>query len=99
MLQGVRSGPTVGAMDQTPRKRGRPPGSRQLDNALGRRIAEARVRRELTQEALAALLGVSRVTLAYWEGGQFEPDLARIRAIAAALNVTPSWLAFGDAAP
>lgn len=89
----------MGAMDQTPRKRGRPPGSRQLDNALGRRIAEARVRRDLTQEALAALLGVSRVTLAYWEGGQFEPDLARIRALAAALNVTPAWLAFGDAAP
>jgi len=83
-------------MDKTARKRGRPPGSKQLDNALGRRLAEARVSKGLTQEVLAAQVGVSRVALAKWEAGEFEPDLARIRALARELGVTSCWLAFGD---
>ena len=78
------------------RGRGRPPGSKQVENAFGRRLAERRVALGLTQEELARRMGVSRASLVSWESGKFEPGLVRIRRLAHEIGVTPCWLAFGD---
>lgn len=84
-------------MDVPPKRgRGRPPGSKQVDNAFGRRLAERRVALGITQEDLARRMGVSRTAYHSWESGTFEPSLNRIRALALELGVSACWLAFGD---
>ncbi|BDG17562.1 ImmA/IrrE family metallo-endopeptidase [Thermus brockianus] len=46
-----------------------------LDRVLARKLKEAREQRGLTQEAVAQILGVSRETVALWEGGARIPSL------------------------
>ena len=61
---------------------------------LGERIREARLSKELTQEALAELLGVARPTVTQWETGRREPDnVALLRSLAHHLGVSVDWLA------
>ena len=47
-----------------------------------------RKKRNLTQEALAELVGVTRQTIAKWESGESTPDLALAGNLSAALDVT-----------
>ena len=47
-----------------------------------------RKKRQLTQEALAELAGVTRQTIAKWESGESVPDLSLAGQLAAALDVT-----------
>ena len=47
-----------------------------------------RKKRNLTQEALAELVGVTRQTIAKWESGESAPDLALAGKLSAALDVT-----------
>jgi transcriptional regulator with XRE-family HTH domain len=54
---------------------------------LGTRVQQARLKREMTQEALAAKVGISRAYLARVEIGRHEPTLTTLRRIAKALNV------------
>lgn len=69
---------------------------------LGQRIFQARKRLELrrgrsvSQAEIGKTLGVTGAAVGTWEGGKKEPDLATIRRLAAALEVDPGWLAFGD---
>lgn len=46
----------------------------------------------LSQEKLADIIGVKRVTLAAWETGRNEPNSEYIRKIAIACGVTTDWL-------
>jgi transcriptional regulator with XRE-family HTH domain len=65
-------------------------------DSVGARIRAARVARGLTQEGLAALIGVSRSAVAQWEterAGQIRGNLGRI---AEALAVSVEFLLFGD---
>jgi transcriptional regulator with XRE-family HTH domain len=48
---------------------------RGLMTEIGRRLQAERRRLELTQAQLAAAMGVSRITLASYEGGRSAPDL------------------------
>ncbi|CRH17494.1 Helix-turn-helix family protein [Carnobacterium maltaromaticum] len=48
---------------------------------IGDKIKEQRLRKELTQEQLSALLNVSRSTVSSWEVGRNYPDLETIVAI------------------
>ena len=57
------------------------------------RIEENRKACGMTQQQLAALLGVSRQTVAKWEAGESVPDLANGSALAEALGVTLDVLA------
>lgn len=41
---------------------------------VGKRLREAREARSLTQAQLAAILGVSRESVARWEAGSHEPN-------------------------
>jgi len=64
-------------------------------DSVGARIRAARVARGLTQEGLAALIGVSRSAVAQWEterAGQIRGNLGRI---AEALAVSVEFLLFG----
>jgi transcriptional regulator with XRE-family HTH domain len=54
---------------------------------LGTRVQQARLKREMTQEALAAKAGISRAYLARVETGRHEPTLTTLRKIARALKM------------
>lgn len=64
-----------------------PPWIAPARQALGRRIAAARVDANLTQEKLAQLAGVDRSTLQRIELGQNDPRFSHLLLIARALKV------------
>ena len=64
---------------------------------MGQRLAQARKRQVLSQEELATAAGVPVVTISRIENGHTEaPRPVTIRKLAAALDVAPAWLLFGD---
>lgn len=63
---------------------------------IGRRIRSARQERGLTQEALAAAIGVSRSAVAQWETGRAGQLTTHLAAIAGALEVGVEFLMHGD---
>ena len=64
---------------------------------IGDRIRAARQAAPLTMAALGSKLDParSRKMINEWEKGRCEPSLSTIEQLAAALGVTPCWLAFG----
>jgi transcriptional regulator with XRE-family HTH domain len=70
----------------------------ELASPLGQRIARQRRACFLTQEALAAKLGVTQSAVARWETGDSTPALRHRRALAEALVIAPSILFVEDAA-
>ena len=64
---------------------------------LSNRLKAARQAAPLTMAALGSKLDParSRKLIHEWEMGQCEPSLSTIEQLAAALGVTPCWLAFG----
>ncbi len=63
---------------------------------IGERIRTTRRERGLTQDALAAAVGVSRSAVAQWETGRAGQLTAHLAAIAAALEVGVEFLMHGD---
>jgi transcriptional regulator with XRE-family HTH domain len=59
---------------------------------VGKRIAEARMRRGLNANQLARKAGISWANLARYEEGKNEPGAGRLLRIADALGVTADWL-------
>lgn len=55
---------------------------------FGKRLAEIREKAHLTQEALGALVGVSRKTIGRWESAERVPDIAELKKLSNALNVS-----------
>ena len=62
---------------------------------IGRRIRAARRDRGLTQDALAAAVGVSRSAVAQWETGRAGQFTAHLAGIAGALEVGVEFLMHG----
>ena len=64
---------------------------------LSNRLKAARQAAPLTMAALGSKLDParSRKLILEWEKGRCEPSLSTIEQLAAALGVTPCWLAFG----
>jgi transcriptional regulator with XRE-family HTH domain len=62
---------------------------------FGKRIVELRASKNVTQEELAAKLGVSRVVMGYFEQGRRSPSFATQRRLARTLGVTMSELFMG----
>ena len=56
------------------------------------RIRELRKRDNMSQEALAGKLGVSRSAVAMWEAGRSEPDTDKLIALAALFRVSVDYL-------
>lgn len=63
---------------------------------LGRRIAEARVSKDLTQVSLAMLLFYKQSEIGKYETGKRIPRDQAIEHIADKLDVDPVWLKYGD---
>jgi repressor LexA len=62
-----------------------------VENFKPKRLAELRKKKGLTQEDLAELLGVTRVTVARWETGKLVPSTSSILKLSKALGVSPSY--------
>ena len=65
--------------------------------SLPDRLRAARQSERLTLAKLGASLDPprGRTAVCEWEQGRCEPSLATVEQLAAALGVTPCWLAFG----
>lgn len=59
---------------------------------LGERIVFYRRRQNLTQKALAGLMGISPTRLNYWEKDKREPDVRMINQLCRVLDVDPKFL-------
>lgn len=60
--------------------------------SFGDRIKKARQGKGLTQEQLAKMIGVAKSTLTGYEKGNREPDVFKIKALSAALDITGDYL-------
>ena len=65
-------------------------------SAVGARLRLARQRKVWTLEDLAQASGVMVATLSRLENGKQEARPSTIRKLAAALDVAPGWLLFGE---
>ena len=65
--------------------------------AISKRLRSARQAARMTQQQVGDSLRPqhTRKNVCKWEHGQTEPSLVTIKQLAAALGVTPCWLAFG----
>ncbi len=63
--------------------------------AIGRRLAQAREDRGISQSGLARALGVSRGAVGQWETGQTSPATENLSQAAIELTVAFDWLATG----
>ncbi|EOU2324600.1 LexA family protein [Yersinia enterocolitica] len=63
------------------------------------RIRTRRKELKLTQQILAKLVGVSRVTVTGWESGDYQPGGINLQALAAALQCNAKWLVDGKGEP
>lgn len=68
---------------------------------LSEKILYCRKRAGLSQEALAAKLGISRQSVSKWETGESQPETAKLAVLSAALGVSVDWLLseYGTEAP
>ncbi|MCL2547514.1 MAG: helix-turn-helix domain-containing protein [Oscillospiraceae bacterium] len=63
---------------------------------IGHRIRICRVRSNLSQEALAEILGVTRQAVSKWERGQSLPEIVNIIMLSRLFNVTTDALLIGE---
>lgn len=66
------------------------------DRARGRRIAQARTKKQLTQAQLADMLGVSIGLAGQWEVGSTGLTPQKAEKLAGVLGVSMGWLLVGD---
>lgn len=89
-------------MDEIPpkRPRGRPPSEPAVSRRPRNRIKELRaINDDMTQETLAALLGVDTATVSKWEVGKTDLTVERIFQLADIFQCHPRDLLPGPAAP
>jgi transcriptional regulator with XRE-family HTH domain len=75
-----------------PKLRGHSPKDRAYLRILAGKIRDARAKRGMTRNALAADSGVSLRFLAQLESGQGNPSVLVLRRIASAMGFAPDWL-------
>ena len=66
---------------------------------IGERIAKCRREKNLSQEYIAELLGVSRQAVSKWETNQTEPDTGNLIGLARIFGVSVEYLANGEEEP
>lgn len=69
-----------------------------MDLAMAQRLVDRRKIAGLSQEALAAQLGVSRQAVSKWERSESSPDTDNLIALAALYGVSLDELLYGEAA-
>lgn len=65
---------------------------------FGQRLADVRKARNISQEALAEALGVSRQAVSKWETGESKPDVGNLIALCDTLEMNIEYLCFGRSA-
>ena len=68
-----------------------------MDLAMAQRLVDRRKTAGLSQEALAAQLGVSRQAVSKWERSESSPDIENLIALAALYGVSLDELLYGEA--
>lgn len=63
------------------------------------RIRDARKNKNLTQQRLGDLVGVSKTTVSQWEKGDYAPSGQNLYNLAKALGVSAEWLLSGKGTP
>ena len=63
---------------------------------IGAFIAENRKKKELTQEQLGEILGVSNKTISRWENGNYMPDLSLLEPLSRELGISLNELIAGE---
>ena len=61
-------------------------------SVIGRRIKEARLKQNLTQEKLAELVELDTSSISHIENGKYYPSAENLEKLLKVLNVTPSEL-------
>lgn len=69
-----------------------------MDLAMAQRLVDRRKAAGLSQEALAAQLGVSRQAVSKWERSESSPDTDNLIALASLYGVSLDELLYGEAA-
>ena len=69
-----------------------------MDLAMAQRLVDRRKAAGLSQEALAAQLGVSRQAVSKWERSESSPDTDNLIALAALYDVSLDELLYGETA-
>ena len=69
-----------------------------METTMGNRIAMLRRKKELKQDALAEMLGVSPQAVSKWENDQSCPDISLLPKLAKILGVTVDELLTGESA-
>lgn len=64
-------------------------------STLGDNIRAVREKAQYTQEQLAEMIGMNRVSLAWYESGKIEPGSKALSKIADALHVSTNMLLYG----
>lgn len=71
-----------------------------LSLGFSQRLKETRLASKLTMAELAAAVGYQgKQMIGHLESGRNAPTIAICEELAAALNVRPAWLAYGDGDP
>lgn len=65
-------------------------------NIIGLKISELRHKQQMTQEELAAKVGVSKQTISNWETGLKTPRMGAIQKIAELFHVTKGYIIEGE---
>ncbi len=63
---------------------------------IGKHIKQYREQKEMTQEALAEHLSVTRQAVSNWECGKTQPDIETLHKIADVLDITVEELIYGE---
>ena len=63
---------------------------------IGNKILELRKKNNLSQEALAEKIGVSRQTISKWELGETSPDIKQAKELSKVFNVSLDELTDND---
>lgn len=82
-------------MTLTAHRRGSPEARRESLVALGARVRELRLAREMTQAELAVATGLHRTSIITFEGGELDIGAGHLAAMAAAPGVRPGSLFSG----
>jgi transcriptional regulator with XRE-family HTH domain len=76
-----------------------PPVDSDVEREIGARIRAVRINRVMSQQALAAAVGVSYQSVTKWESGQSRVAASRLLAVSKALGVSVGALVGEDANP
>ena len=63
-----------------------------MENIIGERIKELRIKNNMTQQDLALLVGLTSTGVSYWESGKANPDVKSINKLADYFNVSIDYI-------